>query len=178
MNKDLISMIGNLSLSLASVQSLIAGLAYLLGLWFVITALVKFKKIGETKANANSEEKMHTPIAYLLGGATLLFLPTMLQTFSNTFFGNSNILQYVKYNPYDIYGSMTILVKTAGLIWFVRGCVLLVNSSHPGAKEGPKGLAFLFAGILAMNFSLTFGMVLYVINELISLTSGGSGKAS
>jgi hypothetical protein len=176
MSIDLIAMFGNLSSSLASVQKLLGGMAYLLGIWFIITALIKFKKIGETKSSSSSEEKMNTPLMYLLGGGALLFLPTSLQVVSNTLFGNSNVLQYIEYAPYNIFGSMAIIVKTAGLIWFVRGCVLIVGSSQPGGKEGAKGLAFLCAGILAMNFALTYGVLLYFLNGLISFTMTIVGK--
>jgi hypothetical protein len=170
MNSDVISMIGNVSQSLASVDSLISGFGYLIGILFMITAMTKLRKIGDAKANSSSQEKMFGPIAYFVGGAALIFLPSTLTTLSNTAFGSGNILQYIQYNPYSIYNSMGIIIQTAGLIWFVRGCVLLVHGSEPGVQEGPKGLTFICAGILAMNFEYTFGILNYFMNKLLSLT--------
>ncbi len=169
MNSDLVSMIGNVSRSLYSVESLIAGFGYLIGILFMITAVAKLKKT----TGSSSQEGMLGPIAYFLGGAALIFLPTMLSTLSSTAFGTGNVLQYIQYNPYNIYNSMGIVIQTAGLIWFVRGCVLLVHGSAPGVQEGPKGLTFIAAGILATNFEYTFGILNYCMDHLLSLTGMG-----
>ena len=76
----------------------------------------------------------------------------------------------IQYDPYSIYNSMGIMVQTAGLIWFVRGTMLLVQSSDPGSEGGPKGLVFVIAGILAMNFGSTVSAVNYIVGRLLSLT--------
>jgi hypothetical protein len=74
---------------------------------------------------------------------------------------------------------MEIVVQTAGLLWFVRGCVLLVYSSEPGKQQGPKGLTFIIAGIFAMNFEGTYAMLNYIMNHLLSLAGmGGSSTGS
>ena len=168
MNTDLVSIFGNITQSLAPIQRLISGFAYLLGITFVISALLKLKKIAG--AGGQSQEKMFGPIAYLIGGSMLIFLPTAMVTLSNTFFGNSNPLQYTAYNPYDIKNSIPILIRTAGLLWFVRGCVLLVHSSNPSDNHGPKGLVFLCAGIMAMNFESTGHALQYMFTQLGTAT--------
>jgi hypothetical protein len=165
---DLITMIGNLSRSLFPLQRLISGFAYLLGIAFFMIALSKLKKVSESRGR--SQESMFTPLAYMLGGAALIFLPTMVRTLSNTTFGVGNILQYSKYSPYDFYSSMRVLIQTAGILWFIRGTVLLVGSSQPGAKHGPKGLAFLFAGVLAMNIQNTINVLNSAMAYLASVT--------
>ena len=167
MNSDITSILGHLIQSLSPVDNFLGGLAYILGILFMITALTKLKKIGD---NSQSQEKMFGPIAYFLGGTALIFLPSTLTTLSNTSFGYNNVLQYIQYNPYNIYNSMGILIQTAGLIWFVRGCVLVVHASDPGAQDGPKGLVFICAGILAMNMEYTYGALNYLMNKLLSLT--------
>ncbi|MFA5959945.1 MAG: type IV secretion protein IcmC [Tatlockia sp.] len=163
---DLVTMIGNLSRSLFSVQSLLTGLAYVIGMLFIMMALSKFNKI----AVKGSYERMLVPIAYILGGSVLLFLPSAYTVLSNTVFGANNILSYAKYNPYDIYSSMGLLIQTAGIIWFIRGCVLLVGASEPQVKHGSKGLLFLFAGVLAMNFQSTIAALNSAMEGLESLT--------
>lgn len=163
---DLVSMIGNLSRSLFSVQHFISGLAYLLGIVFFYAALTKLKKAGVH----GSHEKLFIPVAYLLGGVALLYFPSTLAVLSNTTFGTGNILQYSSYNPYNIYSSMGLLIRTIGGIWFVRGCVLLVHASEPGVQHGPKGLVFLCAGILAINFDNTVAFLGNVMSQLASFT--------
>ena len=165
---DIVAILGNLSRSLFPVQRLITGFAYLLGILFFITAIAKLKKIGQSAGRSN--ERLFVPIAFLLGGAALLFLPSAVVSLSTTAFGTGNILRYANYNPYDIYSSMGLIIQTAGLIWFVRGCVLLVHASEPGVKHGPKGLAFLCAGVLAMNFESTGAFLNYVMGGLENLT--------
>jgi len=162
---DIVSMIGNLSQSLVQVETLFVGLGFLLGIVLMITGILKLKNM-----NGPSGGGMAGPMAFLLGGVALVFLPTMLGALSNTVFGNGNILQYIQYDPYSIYNSMGIMVQTAGLIWFVRGTMLLVQSSDPGSEGGPKGLVFVIAGILAMNFGSTVSAVNYIVGRLLSLT--------
>ncbi|MBA3535211.1 MAG: type IV secretion protein IcmC [Tatlockia sp.] len=167
-NSDLISMLGNLSRSLYPVQRLLTGFAYLLGVAFFMMAIIKLKKIGES--GGRSQEKPIVPLAYFLGGAALLFLPSAVITLANTAFGTENILGYITYNPYNIYNSMGLLIQTAGVLWFVRGCVLLVGASQPGETHGTKGLVFLCAGILAMNFQNTASVINAALNYLMSLS--------
>ena len=162
---DIISMIGNLSQSLVQVETLFVGLGFLLGIVLMITGIIKLKNMTGPSGGG-----MAAPMAFLLGGVALVFLPTMLGALSNTVFGNGNILQYIQYDPYSIYNSMGIMVQTAGLIWFVRGTMLLVQSSDPGSEGGPKGLVFVIAGILAMNFGSTVSAVNYIVGRLLSLT--------
>jgi hypothetical protein len=161
-------MLGNLSRSLYPVQRLLTGFAYLLGVTFFMMAIIKLKKIGES--GGHSQEKPIVPLAYFLGGAALLFLPSAVTTLANTVFGSGNILGYVSYNPYNIYNSMGLLIQTAGVLWFVRGCVLLVGASQPGETHGTKGLVFLCAGILAMNFQNTASVINAALNYLMSLS--------
>lgn len=163
-------MLGNISQSLFPVQHLISGGAYLIGIVFFIVALQKLKKIGDARVSGGSSEKMFVPIAYLLAGAALVFLPTAISALSATAFGEGNILQYSNYNRFNIYSSMGVIIRTAGLIWFVRGAVLLAHASQPGVQEGPKGLLFLIAGILAINFDNTVAMFNTILHYLTTMT--------
>lgn len=174
---DLITIMGNISQSLGPVQKLLSGMGYLLGILLIMNGLIKLKKVGESRGGG-SQEKAFVPLVYILIGSLLIFLPSTIQVFSNTAFGVGNILQYSAVNPYDIKTSMIFLVKTAGLLWFVRGCMLLIYSSQPGSqgKDGPKGITFIIAGILAMNFEGTYGIINYLTNQLLSLTNSSSSK--
>ena len=44
------------------------------------------------------------------------------------------------------------------------------HASEPGTQEGPKGLVFILAGILAMNFDNSIAMVNSILTYLISWT--------
>ncbi|PJD92911.1 MAG: type IV secretion protein IcmC [Legionella sp.] len=175
---DLITMIGNLSKTLPSVQTMLGGLSYLLGIIFVMAALARFRQNVDKGAQGGGKDtKMIVPFSYLFVGAILFFLPTTMHTFSNTLFGSgTSVLQYSDYQPYDIYNSITLLVETVGLVWFIRGCVLLAHASHPeqgqeGSKGfGHKGLLFIIAGLFGINFQSTVNMMNSVMTYLINLT--------
>jgi hypothetical protein len=97
-------------------------------------------------------------------------LPTAINVLANSTFGVNNVLTYTDYAPnrLDVYQSMGILIRTAGVIWFIRGCVLVAHASEPGAQEGPKGLVFLFAGVLSMNFDSSIAAINSILNQLIA----------
>lgn len=167
---DLVTILGNISQSLYPLQRFITGGAYLLGILFFLTAIAKLRKIADRRAQSSSSEKMFTPMMYLFFGAILLYLPTALDVMANTAFGVGNVLTYTDYNRRNIYSIMGLLVRTAGVLWFVRGCVLVAHAGEPGTQEGPKGLVFIFAGILAMNFDNTISMTSTVLGYLINWT--------
>lgn len=168
---DLVTVLGNFSQSLFPVQNLISGFAYVTGLVFVSIALFKLHKIGDSRAQSHSSEKMIVPLVYMLIGAALIYLPSTIDIMANTAFGPDNILAYGRYDRFDIYSTMGLLIQTAGLIWFVRGTILITQATHPGAKkEGAKGLVFILAGILAMNFNNTIAITNTIIDYLTSAT--------
>jgi hypothetical protein len=167
---DFATIIGNVSQSLYPIQRLITGVAYLLGILFFLTAIGKFRKIADHRAQSSSQEKMFAPMMYLFFGCALIYLPSTLNVMANTAFGAGNVLTYTNYNRTNIYSAIGLFTQTAGIIWFIRGCVLVAHASEPGSQDGPKGLVFIVAGILAMNFDNTVAMVNSVLNYLITLT--------
>lgn len=155
MNTDLIHILGNLANSFLELQKLFSGAGYVLGIIFVITGLVKFEKV-----NRNGRERMAVPVFYIVGGAALIFLPSTMDTLSETVFGSGSVLQYApKYNIYDINTSIRMLITTIGVICFVRGSVLLVDAAEPGEQHGIKGLLLIISAVFSMNFDATVSML-------------------
>jgi len=158
-NLDLISMLGNLSRSMTSFQSLFSALGYVVGITFILHALFKLKSHIDSKQSG--KEGLNVPLAYLFSGAALIYIPTIISTLAETFFGSSSVLQYTAVETYDIYHYMHVIIGTAGVIWFVRGCVLLAHASDPhsgkrGSKGiGAKGLSFVVMGICATHLDAT-----------------------
>lgn len=172
---DIMTMIGNVAQSLMPVQQLIVGTGYLLGILMMMAAIGRLKKIGDFRARGASNEKMFVPLAYLVAGSALIFLPSALSVVSTTAFGTDSVLQYSEYKKFEIYGAMRILIRTVGLVWFLRGCVLLVHATAPGVQHGPKGLAFLCAGVMAVNFDGTIQALNFFMDKLLSLTKSMVG---
>lgn len=173
---DLIAIFSNLSRSLPSVQALIGGLSYLLGIVFIMIGLARLREHHDNGGQGGESAKSHVGYAYILSGGAMLYMPTMMTALSNTLFGSgTSVLEYSGYNPYDIYTSITMLIETIGLLWFLRGCVLLAHSSNPAQGEGNsnalKGFLFLLAGLFSINFKSTVNMMNYMITHLITYTS-------
>ena len=176
---DLIEMFGNLSASLPSINHLLGGFSYLLGIVFYISSFHKFKELFAE--GGGGHHKQSVPWVYFFAGSALFYLPTMIDTLSNTLFGSGyNILAYSDFNRFDIRYSVTMLIQTAGILWFIRGCVLLAHASQPeqgqeGSKGyGPKGILFLVASLFAININATERMLYHVISQLMRYFSGGA----
>ncbi len=176
---DLSEMLSNLSKSLPSVQLMLGGLSYILGLSFYISAMIRFKDRMDKKQSSDPESNLIVPLAYLITGSALLFLPSMMNALSVTLFGSgTSVLEYDGYVPYDIYGAVTILIETIGFIWFIRGWVLITQASHPEQEQtgskGPlrKGVIFILAGLFGINFHSTVNMVNTAVSYLIALFEG------
>lgn len=171
-SNDLIGMFGNLSQSLPSFNRLLGGLSYLLGIVFYLNSLNKFKEIFSEGGGGN--HKVGVPAAYFLFGSALFFLPSMIQTFSNTLFGTGyNLLAYSESLHFNIIYSVEMLIQTIGFLWFIRGCVLLAHASQPeqgqeGSKgHGPKGFLFVLASLFAINVDSTMSALNHVMTQLM-----------
>ena len=169
-SNNLAQIIINFSQTIGPLQHFFSGLSYVLGIVFIYVAITKFHAIGGAGRHSGGGGNTFVPIAYLVGGSILLFLPTSIHVFSNTVFGSGSVLQYEALNPIDVTSAMILVIQTAGLIWFIRGCALLVAASEPGVQEGKKGMVFLFAGILAMNFKASAAVINTLLIELADFT--------
>lgn len=155
MNTDLIHILGNIAISFLQLERLFSAAGYVMGIIFIITGLVKLQKV-----NRNGRERMAVPVFFIAGGAALLYLPSTLDTLSQTVFGNFNVLQYAPiYDIYDVNNSIRTLIKTVGVICFVRGSVLLVDAAEPGEQHGIKGFVLIVSAIFSMNFDATISML-------------------
>lgn len=152
---DLIAILDRLGQNLFPVQALLTGFGYLLGVVFIIISIHKFYTIGNARARSSASEHMLAPMSYLIGGALLILVPSTFKVMRNTLFGVGSPLAYAPYDPYDFNSAITVVIQTVGVLWFIRGTALLVQSSSPGVQHGAKGMVFLFAGILCMNFDET-----------------------
>ena len=168
-SNNLTQIIINLSQALGPVQHLISGMAYILGILLIITAFGKFYTMASAPRGSGGGENAFSAYAYFLGGTVLLYTPTSFTVLTSSVFGQGSVLQYASTTPVDIVSAMILLIQTVGLVWFVRGCVLVVSSSQPGIQEGPKGMVFLFAGILAMNFETTAAVLSKIMSGIASL---------
>lgn len=157
---DITTMLASLASSLEPIYRLVGGLAYLLGLLFFYKAIAMLKTYGNMRTYKQSSGNIRESLVYFLVGAIFVFLPSVLQTMSITFFGYDSPLAYSDWFNDVIakYGSssktMMQLTQLAGLVWFIRGWILIV-SYRPGRKQGKRGVIYVIAGIMCLNVATT-----------------------
>lgn len=163
----------NIANSLAPVEKLITGGAYVMGCAFLFKAIYSLKVYGEARTMMSSNTSIKEPIAYLMVGAIFIYFPTGLDMVMQTTFGYTNILQYAPVNSENqafstLFGNgsavgrpLTMIIQVIGLIAFVRGWVLIARSASQGQPPGGtgKGLIHVFGGILAINIVGTINMI-------------------
>ena len=171
----------NLGQSLDSLSRFVQGLSYLLGMGCVLLSLKQFHSLSLRMGNSGGggSENSFVATCYLVGGACLLFLPTYAEVATNTFFGaGANAMAYDdNWTENAAYGSITYyieqFIKWGGLVFFIRGTVLLMQASLPGTQHGLKGLVFMLGGIMSMNYVETQALLASIINAFIEWRQSG-----
>ena len=163
MNIDLVTIFINLSESLPSIERMVTGFGYIAGIYLIMGGFLKLK-------NSDGRESPLGAFMHIGAGALLLFLPSSIDALSNTFFGAENILEYNTDTGDPFYNALYAMIKTSGVIWFVRGCILLLRMGKQGIQDGSRGLVFISAGILSINIQNTMLAIEYSLNMFISMT--------
>ena len=174
-----VNILANIASNMQSIERLISGAAYIIGIVFAMKALMSLKELGETRSAQSSGGKsgVKEPLIYFLVAAMLIYLPTAFQIAMNTTFGYSSVLAYAPVSSNNstldvLFGSnsaagesLAIIIQTIGLIAFVRGWILVAKTASTGQPPGGtgKGMVHVFGGILAMNIVGT----LQVINNTL-----------
>lgn len=164
--------LNNLANSLAPVERLITGGAYLMGCAFLFKAIYSLKVYGESRTMMSNNASIKEPLVYLFIGAIFIYFPTAFAVLMQTSFGYSNVLQYAPISSQNdsmntLFGNaavgrpLTMLIQVIGLVAFFRGWVLIARSASQGQPPGGtgKGLVHVFGGILAINIVGTINMV-------------------
>lgn len=155
----------NLASSLGSVQSLLVGASYIIGLAFAFKAIYSLKVYGESRSMMASHTSFKEPIVYLMVAAIFIYFPDGVRMFMATTFGDSSILSVSTTENKLFSGAvgpyLTIFMQTIGLIAFIHGWILVARAASQGQPPGGtgKGLMHVFGGILAMNIVRTLDVI-------------------
>ncbi|WP_133127910.1 type IV secretion protein IcmC [Legionella nagasakiensis] len=169
-NADILINIAN---NMAPVQRMLTGAAYLIGLSFAFKAIYSLKVYGEARTMMSTNASMKEPLTYLLVAGIFIYFPTAFEIFLNSTFGYTNILAYAPINSSNqaldtLFGSnsvvgppLAVIIRTIGLIAFIRGWILISRSASQGQPPGGtgKGMMHVFGGILAMNIVGTLQII-------------------
>lgn len=168
-----VDILNNLANSLAPVERLLTGAAYLMGILFFMKGIYTLKNYGESRTAMSQGGNLKEPIVYMFVGAALLYFPTTFKIFMVTSFGYENVLQYAQINSTNkaintLFGAgsavgrpLSLLIQVIGLVAFIRGWVLVARASSQGQQPGGtgKGIVHVFGGILAMNIVGTLEII-------------------
>ncbi len=161
--------------SIPQLDSMVVGFAYVMGIAFIFYSINQFHDLADRYTKHNVKGGVFEPVAYLVCGSMLLWLPTWLSVLEQTLFGSSSPLAYSSVilsnipafqNMSDYAVAETL--EFVGIVFFVRGVSLMALSSAPGTQHGTRGLVFMIAGVLSVNFPATFSMLKSAVESFVS----------
>lgn len=169
------SILDNLTPSLLEVERLVSGGAYVIGIVFLVKAIMAFKQVGEGRSGMSQGHSLKEPLLYLFSGIMLIYLPTAMDMILATLYGTNEILSYndlaagnsvvdALFGSSGLFGgNLVIFIQLIGLIAFVRGWIMLAKSAHQqgGGHQGGIGKAgmHIFGGVLAINVVQTINII-------------------
>lgn len=168
-NIDIKSMLSALQNNAGPVIRMTIAFSYVLGLWFIISAIRDLKMAGQSQSMmAQNTHAVSGPLMKLALGVALLYLPSTLNMALWTLWGHGvESTSLMAYNPSvgDPFGStkqgVVMLVKAIGYVSFVRGFIILSRTTHQGSQPGTvgKGVLHIIGGILAINIVETIRVI-------------------
>lgn len=172
---DIDSMLVTLGQSIPALSSMTVAFAYVVGIGFCIRALMQLHSLGDKKSSSSVRGGFLAPVAYLCMGSALLWLPTSFGVVEKTLFGVDSPLAYaptISEAMQQLYATPSYVVvkilQLSGVVWFVRGCILVAHSSDPGVQHGERGLYFIIGGALASNYSGTISLIKTTMNLFVT----------
>ena len=164
---DFITILQNVANSLISVEYLLTGIIYIIGIGLLISGLFDLSKFGMGH-QGNPEEKIEV-ILKIFTGSALIFLPSTFAVVKASVFGQDNPLSYTSLKQKNFYDAMKIIMQVAGMIWLSRGVLMIVGEKSRQQKKGFMALTYIAAGTMSMNLEQTRSAVNYTLNALMSL---------
>lgn len=172
---DINSMLVTLGQSIPALNSMTIGFAYMMGIGFCVRSLMYLHSLSNKKASSSIRGGWLSPVAYLVMGSALLWLPTSFGVVQKTLFGVDSPLAYAPTTSQalqQLYASPTYVVgkmlQLSGVVWFVRGCILVAHSSDPGVQHGERGFYFIVGGALASNYTGTISLIKSTVNLFVT----------
>jgi hypothetical protein len=149
-------MIENIASQIPQVRSLVTAVAFVMGIVFVFTGVMKLKHAGEMRTMMSHEHSLKGPLLYIAVGAALVYLPSSLQVGLSTFWTSPNPYGYVvQQNQWAQFISTCLsIIQLFGVIAFIRGLVMLAHlGGQGGGHQGGlgKALTHIIGGIFCIN---------------------------
>lgn len=161
------TMLENIATQVPTIMQMVTALAYVLGMYFIFSGIMKLKHVGESRTMMSREHHLAIPLTYLAVGALLIYLPTSVQIGMSTFWTNPNPYGYLQEQDQwsDFLNDCFLIVQLIGTIAFIRGLVILGHVGEHGQQgQFSRGLTHIIGGIFCIN--------IYQFVQVILLTLG------
>ena len=149
------SMVDRIAEQVPSLMRLVTASAYVIGIYFCVFSLMKFKEFGEQRTMMSSQHHMREPLTYMAVGVFLIFLPSAVQSGLSTFWAEPSPYAYLNNtNEYSAFWNNCLLVvQLFGTIAFIRGLIILSHSGqhHGGQNSVAKAMTHIVGGIMCIN---------------------------
>lgn len=137
--------------------------AYVVGFWFIISAIMELKQIGQS-STMQSQGALGKPIVKLICGVLLMYFPSTVSVGIASLWKDSQILTWTptSSDPFAPAKAGAIaLVQVVGYVAFIRGLIMLAHSSDQGSQQGGvgKALMHIIGGVFAINIVATINLV-------------------
>lgn len=160
-------MFQTLANNMQPVMAMTGAIAYVMGFFFVVSALLDFKKIGESHGSGGSG--IAGPLIKLFVAMALIYLPTTLETARWTLWNTGKGDSIFQYSPVSdatfdtVLKSSVLIIQAIGYIAIIRGFAMLSKVHSQGGQGGQastgKAVVYIVAGILAVNIVATTRVV-------------------
>lgn len=171
---DISQLLINLSDSLAPIQRLITGFAFMLGVALIFRSIYYLKVFGEARVMMQSNSSITEPLIFLFAGVILIYISSGLSIFLESSFGYENPLSYTDWRAggdmsTPVRKSIIWFIQAIGVITFVRGTYQLTKIGQRNMQGGGLGKAVthLFGGVLAINIVGTVN----ILSETLGLST-------
>ncbi|VVC76681.1 hypothetical protein AQUSIP_20050 [Aquicella siphonis] len=161
------AILANIQRTIPNLTRMVTAIAYVMGMYMIISGVVKLKHVGEMRTQMSYEHSIAKPIVQISVGALLLYLPTSVQVGMSTFWTDPNPYGYViQQDQWEQFINVCfVVVQFIGIVAFIRGLVML---SHLGGQGGhqnslSRGLTHVIGGILCINIYQFLQVVLNTI---------------
>lgn len=167
---DLAKMMTALVDNLHAVIQLIVATSYVMGIWFILSAVNELRIYGQIRTMMPVDIGFTGPLARLLAGIALLFFPGIIDIsiYSLWNYGSSqaSLLRFETTGTSEwdkIFDGIRIIVQTFGYVAIIRGFTLLSRAGRKTAQPGSfgKGMMHIAGGILAVNIVATVKVIQY-----------------
>lgn len=160
-------MINRIVEQLPSLTRLVTAFAYVMGIWFMVVSIMKFKRYGEMRTMMSMQHHLREPMTYMVIGALLLFLPSSVNMGLSTFWAEPSPYSYLEDDDQwsQFINNCFLVVQFLGTVAFVRGLAIIAQLGGQSGGQGAfgKGVTHIIGGIFCINIYQFTQVILFTL---------------